>query len=354
MVGRPSEKNSMAELQAYGFAFITPLIIRSLVPPKKFYPVLLVTDNAKQIKEQVESAKNQQGGNRKPVILAGSIEILQTYLKQYPTAKDARVILFDFPGLLIPFFGKHLKWLDCDHQAGGSWQIARFSPEAFEALIEELSSLDQKGREFFLGIKRFVPNDQRISEIEKFTEFLPKTYKDLLSTLTADNGNAEKKASREAEASRKRGGTLKAMISTLLAKVPPAQHGRLVEFVLDYQLALITKRDFLNRAVSDLGTGFKDDILTIRKWIDSKSGSALYDAYLDYMAGSQKSWASLLELHKRMMEEDLLMLVARQPRTVESISRYTGVKPDVEVVDHPDMVKVEQLSKIFNYGKEEK
>ena len=41
----------MSDLQAYGFAFITPLIIRSLVPPKKFYPVLLVTDNAKQIKE---------------------------------------------------------------------------------------------------------------------------------------------------------------------------------------------------------------------------------------------------------------------------------------------------------------
>lgn len=333
----------MSELQAYGFAFITPLIVRSLVPPKRFYPILLTVDNAKQIKEAVESAKNHCGGFRKPVVLAGSIDILQTYLKQYPAA-DARVLLFDFPGLLNPFYGKHLKWLDCDHQAGGSWQIARFSPEAFESLMTVLCPLDQKGREFFLSIKRIVPNDKRLTDIEGFTEALPKTYKDLLSNLTAEDGNAEKKATAE---KKRVSGALRSLMIVTVEKIPLTQRTRFVEIVLDYQLSLITKRDFINRITAEVGPSIKDDALAIRKWIDSKSGAALYDAYIDFVLNNNNTWVGVLEAHKRILEEDLILLVARQPRTVETITRYSGVQHEGEISIISDMPKIDALSKIF-------
>lgn len=338
----------MSELQAYGFAFITPLIVRSLIPPKRFYPILLVTDNAKQIKDQVESAKSQFGGFRKPVVLAGSLEVLQTFLKQFPSLKDVRILLFDFPGLLIPFHGAALKWLDCDHQAGGSWQIARFSPETFETLMENLSPLEQSGRDFFTTMKRFVPNDQRLNEIEKFTENLPKTYKELLSNLTAENGNAEKKAKDD---KKKLGGALRSILVTLVEKVPPAFRSQLVDIVLDYQLSLITKRDFLNKITNEVGLVFKDEALAIRKWIDSKSGVALYESYLDFTLNRHVSWASVLDAHKRVMEEDLLMLLAKQPRTVETIAKYSGITPAGEIPVPDGMPTVEPLDKMFWFSK---
>jgi hypothetical protein len=117
------------------------------------------------------------------ILLAGNLTVLQQFLREYPDCERFKVLLFDFPGVMVPFEDPLIEWLDCDHQAGGAWQTAKIKMERFATDLENLSPLSAQGKDLIGRMKRFCPRESRVSEIEAFTEMfaegLPKDYRDL-------------------------------------------------------------------------------------------------------------------------------------------------------------------------------
>jgi hypothetical protein len=165
----------------FGMAFHSPLIIHSLIPPKDYGRTLLISESYSDIKREVESSI--KAARKRPIVaIAGSLAILQVFLKDFLASKHDvqwKVILFDFPGLLVPFDIPSVRWLDCDNQSGGAWQITKLRPEAFCDILATLKPLDRKTAEELLKVARHVPND-RIPEIERIAKSLPASYKDLI------------------------------------------------------------------------------------------------------------------------------------------------------------------------------
>jgi hypothetical protein len=178
----------------YGLVYHSPLIIHHLIPPKDYTRVLLISDNASDVRRDIDSAVKL--GRKKPlVVLAGSLSILQLFLHEFNAGKiesPVKVILFDFPGLLIPFDTPCVKWLDSDYQSGGAWQITKFRPETFLDLLSALKPLEKKTIEELLKMNRHVAKEC-VSEIEKIAKFLPETYKDLLPPEEVKNTQKQTK-----------------------------------------------------------------------------------------------------------------------------------------------------------------
>lgn len=166
----------------FGFAFHSPLIITTLVPPKEYAPVLLISDSVSDIKRDLSQGVAKSQG--KPlVILAGSLTILHGFLKEFMEDKienPVKVLLFDFPGLLVPFNLPCVEWLDCDNQSGGAWQITKlFCPTNFWQKLNDLSFLDKETAEALTQVTRYKPKERSL-EIEEILNYLPEHYKDLL------------------------------------------------------------------------------------------------------------------------------------------------------------------------------
>lgn len=313
------------KIEIYGIAYHSPLVIYNLISPRKHYGILLLDENTKRIKEDFENQKrHSHSANKMPVILAGSLDILHTFLKLYPDLVNVKVILFDFPGLLIPFFGKFISWLDCDHQAGGSWQIAKLKPEMVDSLLNKLNILSKEGREFLLDMKRCSFDANKVNEIEKFAEYLPKVYKDLLAAYT-EKENQVKSLNKLAKDERRKKESLKSLILSTVSNIKDEKKKRFIlHLALDYQLSSISKREFLSKFNTNINNeNLKENVLIIRKWIDSKLGTSLYNAYLDFLANAEtRSIDTILKTHKKVDADDLIMLLAKQSRTKEVLNFY--------------------------------
>jgi hypothetical protein len=340
--------------EAYGFAYQSPFMLWQLVPPRSYYPLLLVNDSPSAIKDDVVNHTKQHGGSKRlPVVLAGSLDILQSFLKQFPK-QDCKVILFDCPCFLEPFFGPKLQWLDCDHQAGGAWQTAKIKPEDFTSLLEDLSVLSKDGREFFLTMKRHVAKD-RVKELEAFAKHMPKYYKELVVTLDQEINKSPLKIAKEA---RKTKDTLKNLLHLSLEAVTELpMRQSLVTLVLGYQTETVAKREYLTKLSTIVSNEFvKKEFLNLRKWMDAKAGALLKDAYFDFVVNHERrSWQTLVETHKKVAEEDLLLLLSHSDfkeslqKVGERLSSFQSMQSDKAPPVRPNHPELIVLSDIFNY-----
>jgi len=333
------------QTEIYGVAYHSPIILWQLVHPKKYNVILLVNNQPSQIKEDVQSQLRKDA--RTPVVLAGSLDIVHSLLKLFPKL-DCKLILFDCPGLINPFVGPKMRWLDCDHQAGGAWQIAKIKPEDFSELLDQLSVLTPEGREFINSMKR--QGSDRLEDIKKFADSIPKYYKDLLASMEAETNKSPIKTLKESRRSRD---NLRSLLGGILVQVENKEDKlKLLQLVLDYQVALVGKREYLSK-LTLLVTDelLKKEFLALRKWIDSKSGSLLQEAYFDYVANSERrSWQTIVDTYKKISEEDLQMLISHLSPVEallslkEKISIYENLPSDKsKTINRPDAVNLVEV-----------
>jgi len=347
-------------IQIYGVGFHSPLIIYSLIPTQQYAPVLLISQSPADIKAEITEAKKLAKGKARPlVILAVGLNALKVFLKNHHDELiDYKVLLFDFPSLLLPFHHPTLQWLDCDHQAGGAWQITKLQPEALEEYLHLLSFFGDDGLELVTRMTRFVPED-RVSEIEKFSLHLPNTYKELLSSaneekpLELDEGKDQKDWKKE---------TLFGLLLNLTEDLPRRYLKTAVHTVLNYILGKITKREYnmlLNDLVKD--DAFKKKVVFIRKWMDSKSGHGLYYCYQDFLLNHRKrSIATILEFHGQKVDrlkkaaihpEDLNLLLSFQPPSESNLKLYVSELGAYEGLPADEIAPVEPYWKDYDIDK---
>jgi len=336
--------------EIYGIAFQSPFLLWTLVPSRKYFPILLINSSHSQIKEDVVTQTKQHEGMKKmPVILATSLPIMQSFIKQFPKM-DCKTLLFEVPSFMNPFFDESIKWLDCDHQAGGAWQTAKIKPEDFSQLLDELKPITKSGKEFLLRSLRHKAPD-RSNEIESFVQNVPKSYKDLLADLDPESNKSPIKLAKEA---RKTKDSLKGLMLTCLDSVTDAVTKKtLVELVFNYIGAQVAKREFLTILSDATSEEFiKKEMLTVRKWVDSKSGMLLRDAFFDfYVNKERRAWRSIAETYKKTSEEDILLLVSFfNQKTLrlneDRVASYQALPVDKTAPvapNHPELLSVEEI-----------
>lgn len=314
--------------QIYGYAFHSPLILRQLVPLRDHVPIYLESRwVASDLYKNVNPMLNADT-DKIIVLLAGSLTILHSFLKTFPDILEKRkikVILFDFPGLVNPFKDPLIQWIDCDHQVGGAWQITKTKLSNFELLIKNQKILTDEGKDLILRMTRFISRD-RISEIEKFQEYMPTTYKDLIDYDMSDDDSADNKGNNYDTAKdmswKKK--TFVDLLKDFFIYVPIQKRRELYNLLLDYQLNKISKRDYNIKLKSYIenNSSLKKAAILIRKWMDdSKKGRSVYKAYLDYIANiTRRSWKTILEDHKVCNELDLIILIEKQNRDIPDIA----------------------------------
>ena len=92
--------------QIYGYAYHSPLILRNLVPLRDHLPIYLearwvASDLYKNVNPLIQDCSSP---DKTLVILAGSLPILQSFLKTFPDLKQKmKIVLFEFPGFVNPF-----------------------------------------------------------------------------------------------------------------------------------------------------------------------------------------------------------------------------------------------------------
>jgi len=317
-------------IEVYGIAYHSPIILWQLILPRKYNAVLLVNVQAAQIKEDVNNQLAKRD-TKTCVILAGSLDIAQLFLKLFPKL-DCKLLLFDCPGLLNPFVGPSIRWLDCDHQAGGAWQIAKIKPEDFSDLLNDLTLITTAGRQFVLSMTR--QGSDKLEDIKKFADSIPKYYKDLLVSMDQDHNKSPIKILKE---SRRLKETLGTLLGASLSKIEADEHKiSLSKLVLDYQVGLVGKREYLSKLTHSVSDELiKKEFLGLRKWIDSRNGALLQEAYYDYVANSShRSKQIILNTYKKVSEDDLQMLIVHHSpeealQTLkEKISSYQNLPSD--------------------------
>ena len=298
-------------IQAYGLAFHSPLIIFNLIPLDKYFPILLVDESKQSIKREFDARikKNKEGKN--PIVLANSLSILQNFVSEYPTLKGVKVILFDFPGLLTPFTQTFIKWLDCNNQPGGAWQLTKLKLELFSELLSELDELDVANKALLANMTRFVPKNRK-NDIEDVAEHLSKNYRDLIDTEVSDPKDLDREYSVKNENWKKR--NLCGLISDFVNPVDTKRKEEFVTLILDYQLGFLTKREYNNKG-NTLARGnedYKKKFVLARKWMDSTLGSNLYESYCDICANlTTRSWHTIIGEYE-ISPDDLLLLLSKQ------------------------------------------
>jgi len=294
--------------QIYGYAYHSPLVLMNLVPLRDHVPLYLDPRwVASDLRKNVEPVL-KKAGVKTPVVLAGSLGVLQSFVRAYPEAQ-VKVVLFEFPGLVNPFLDPSIEWIDCDHQSGGAWQITKTKLANFEAMIGILEMLDGKGRDLILRMERFIPKD-RTSEIERFAEYMPANYKELLEYSEEKPQDVPFK---EVAWKKK---TLAELLVLFMGQVSKHKRQPLLSLVLDYQLGKVTKRDYNNKLKSFIDNANAKKVSNaLRKWMDDDSlGRSLFNAYLDYLCNLKlRSWKTILADHE-IGELDLLILIAQQHR----------------------------------------
>lgn len=309
--------------QILGYAFHSPLILRQLTPLKDHIPIYLearwiASELTKNVSPMLENAEGKT-----LVILAGSLPILQSFLKTFPDAAPLKVVLFEFPGLLNPFRDELITWVDCDHQMGGAWQITKSKLSSFESLLRDLSPLDERGKDLIFRMTRFVARD-RISEIEKFHDYMPANYKELIDYDMTDQ-DSDNKASYDAskDTSWKKK-TFTEVLKEFLVNVPKPKRQAVLDLIFDYQLNRVAKRDYNIKIKTyvESSTILKKTVIIVRKWMDdAKHGRILHRAYLDYVSNlTKRCWKTILEDHGAIDELDLLIVIAKQHRDTADLS----------------------------------
>lgn len=291
-------------VELYGIAYSSPILIWQLVSQRKYNPIMLVNNSIGQLKQEAETQMKKS--QKLPVILAGSLDIAHAFLKTFPK-QECKIVLFDCPGLLNPCVGPLMRWLDCDHQAAGAWQVAKIKPEDFMDILDALPPLTVEGKKFLMSMQRHG-NKDRLEEIRKFSESIPKYYKDLLASMESEYNKSPIKALKE---TRKIKDGLKTLLAATIETVPEVNRSELTKLVLDYQITLVGKREYLsklNQLIVD--ETVRKDFLTLRKWMDSKNGALLQDAFFDYGTNyTRRSWQTVMDAHKKVADEDLMLLI---------------------------------------------
>jgi hypothetical protein len=312
-------------VQVYGYAFHSPLILRQLVPLKDHTPVYL--DHrwiASDLQKNVEPILDMTSGKTTFVVLAGSLPILQSFLKTFPDIKqDIKVILFEFPGLVNPFRDPLLEWIDCDHQVGGAWQITKTKLSSFETLLRDQAPLDQEGKDLIFRMTRFVSRD-RINEIEKFHEFMPANYKEMIDYDMTDPDSDNKASYDAAKDTTWKKKTFCEVLKEFLVNVPKPKRLQVLDLILEYQLGKIPKRDYNTKIKIHVEGSviLKKTVIIVRKWMDdAKKGRTLHRAYLDYVSNiERRCWKTIIEDHGIVDEQDLLMVISKQNRDAADIA----------------------------------
>ena len=309
--------------QIYGYAFHSPLILINLVPLRDHVPIYLESRwVASDLHKNVSPLLAMSEG-KTLVILAGSLSMLQSFLKTFPNAAPLKVVLFEFPGLLNPFRDPLLEWIDCDHQVGGAWQTSKTKLSSFETLLRELTPLDDEGKELIFRMTRFVSRD-RISEIEKFHDYMPANYKELIDYDMTDQDSDNKASYDAAKDTSWKKKTFCDVLKEFLVNVPKSKRQQVLDLILDYQLNRMVKRDYNTRIKSYVegSTLLKKTVIIVRKWMDdAKRGRVLHRAYLDYVSNvTRRCWKTILEDHGAVDELDLMLVVAKQHRDTPDIA----------------------------------
>lgn len=320
--------HNQSDVEIFGLTFHSPLGIK-LLTPANYSPIYVAHDWAgSHFRKNLDPTVRQvMASSKTPVVLAGNLTVLQQFLREYPEVQKLKVILFDFPGVVVPFEDPAIEWLDCDHQAGGAWQTSKIKPERFDQDLERLSVLGPKGRDLLSRMKRFCPRDSRVSEIEHFAEMfaegLPKDYKELLCSSQEPTASDEPEIEIDWKSQ-----TFKQVMSEVFHQFDDSHaKNQILTLTLSYQVGRISKREFTLNCNKILGTRdhLKKLTVVLKKWMDDKKlGRALYVRYLDYLANRERrGWQTVLNEGKiGVAEEDLLILIAFQPRSAEVLSQY--------------------------------
>jgi len=335
-------------IEIYGIAYSSPIIIWQLISQQKYAPILLINNSISHVRQDVD-AQLKKNTSKTPVVLAGSLEIAQLVQKNYADLKY-KLVLFDCPPLLNPPVNPLLKWLDCDLQAAGAWQVAKIKPEDFMDLLDTLDVLSQEGKDYITSVKRHG-NSNRLDEIKKFSDSIPKYYKDILATLDSAQNKSPIKEMKQRRSVKD---NLTSLLSAALTNILESKDV-LTKLVLDYQISLVTKREFLSKLthlVSD--ETVKKEFLTIRKWMDSKSGFLLQEAFFDFAFNHERrSWQTITEHHKKASEDDLQLLIAHfdMKKTLQVFSDkvhlYTELPSDKVPVD-TNQLRCKPLGELLN------
>jgi hypothetical protein len=309
--------------QILGYAYHSPLILRNLIPLKDHVPVYLdhrwvASDMSKNVTPLLEMNKGKTF-----VLLAGSLPLLQSFLKIFPDVAPLKVILFEHPGLINPFLDVQLEWVDCDHQVGGAWQTTKSKLSSFESLLRDLTPLDGEGKDLIFRMNRFVARD-RISEIEKFHEYMPANYKELIDYDMTDADSDNKASYDAAKDTTWKKKTFCDVIKEFLVNVPKSKKQPVLDLILDYQLGRIPKREYNTKIKAHVegSTLLKKTVIIVRKWMDdAKRGRTLHKAYLDYVSNlTRRCWKTILEDHGAVDELDLILMISKQHRDLTDIT----------------------------------
>ncbi len=338
--------------QIYGYAFHSPIIISNLVPLRDHIPIYLDSRwLASDIFKNVNPVVADIHASKILVVLAGSLPVLQSFLKRFSDIKNPlKVVLFENPGFVHPFRDPLLTWVDCDHQAGGAWQITKTKLTTFEALIESQDVLTSDGKDLIFRMQR-VPLKDKISDIEAFQDYMPSTYKDLLDyDMSGDDTHVNYDAAKDVSWKKRSYVELLKDIFTCLHK---DQRAELFNIIISYQLNRMSKREYnlKLKPFIKINPLVKKPLILLRKWMDDgKRGQSLYGAYLDYVFNlERRCWRTILDEHNIFDELDLLIVIAKQSRSVA----------DLNLVYAEDLAKTQALvsdmfppEKIFRWGDE--
>ena len=324
--------------QILGLAFASPLIIQMLFPPQQYQRVLLLSDVPKDLRGAVDLALKQQG-QKQLVVLAGSLEICQAFLKQYPDLQF-KLVLFDFPGLVQPLHSTMdplIRWLDCDHQAGGAWQTCKMKLDSFVGHLDKVDRFGPEGAALVGSMQRFVPRD-RLGQIEAIAEHLPEHYKALIAT--------EATVEKEPPAWERELGcfTLKGVIDHFGEPLADDAKAEVAGQAVDFLLKRVNRRDF-NAVVLRLA---KDDKelkrrgQTLKRWLEhAELGGRLFLTYLDYLVNyPARSWHIILQDGYGRDPDDVLLLLTRQPKTDVVPKGYAADVKKVAKLPKPDQAEV--------------
>lgn len=306
-------------VEIYGLTYHSPLLIRTLVPYLEYNPIYLEARWTNLEMQKFVKFNLDQTVNKIPLILAGSLTILQQFIKAFPD-QNCKVILFDYPNLINPYLHPLLEWLDCDHQSGGAWQIAKVKYELFEEMLKLLAPISEEGKNLVLSMVRFTARD-RINEIEQYVEKIPQNYKELVED---EDGLLKEEAVVKDSSWKKK--TLTQLIKELFVGVSKTKRQMMLDAIFNYFFKNIIKKEY-NTKITKLTDGnevLKKKVVVIRKWIDdSNLGGILFTAYLDYAINFEKRcWLTILEENENVSDEDLLLVLGRQSPNEDLCTRY--------------------------------
>ena len=305
-------------VEIYGLTYHSPLIIRTLVPFLEYNPIYLEAKWSNSEMQKYVKLTLDQSANKIPLILAGNLTILQQFFKAFPET-ICKVILFDYPNFLNPYIHPLLEWLDCDHQSGGAWQIAKVKYELFDEMLKLLAPISEEGKNLVMNMVRFTTRD-RVNEIENVDK-IPANYKELVDT---DDEAYKEETVKDSSWKKK---TLAQLIKELFVGVSKTKRQMMLDAIFNYFFKNIVKKEY-NSKITKLTDGnevLKKKVVFIRKWIDDNNlGGILFTAHLDYLTNFEKRcWATILEENENVSDEDLLLVLGRQSSNNEDLcTRY--------------------------------